>query len=118
MAVMEDLRKELRSKKDLSLPVIRALRILGDDISKARRRRRISMQLMAERMAVSRSTLSKIEKGDPAVAMSAYAMALFVLGMLEKLKEAAAPAQDGLGIRLDEERLPKRIRASRKNGHA
>ena len=36
--------------------------------------------MMAERIGVAKSTCSRMEKGDPAVAMGAYAMALFVLG--------------------------------------
>ncbi len=52
-----------------------ALRKLGQDIRDARKRRRISTSLMAERMGGTRVTLSRIEKGDPKVNMGAYAMA-------------------------------------------
>ena len=46
------------------------------------KRRRIPMRLAAERAAISRATLSKIEKGDEGVSLGAYAKILFVLGMI------------------------------------
>jgi len=59
---------------------------------------------------VSRMTLNKMEKGDPGVSMGSYATVLFVLGMLERLKDLADPTFDGIGLSLEEELLPKRIR--------
>jgi transcriptional regulator with XRE-family HTH domain len=96
------------------LPVIRALKKLGQDLRDARKRRRIPMQLAAERAAISRTTLSKIEKGDEGVSVGAYAKVLFVLGMIERVAELADPAFDKLGLDLETESLPKRIRISRK----
>ncbi|KTD62142.1 helix-turn-helix domain-containing protein [Legionella spiritensis] len=92
------------------IPVQKALRRLGKNISDARRRRRIPMELMSERSGFSRITLSKIEKGDPSVSMGAYASALFVLGMPEQLARVADVSQDIVGRELEEESLPKRIR--------
>jgi hypothetical protein len=40
---------------------------------------------------------------------------LFVLGLSERLAELADPSQDRIGLQLDEERLPKRIRTSGTN---
>jgi len=45
---------------NLSIPVIKVLRKMGQDINDARRRRRITIELMAERAALSRSTIGKI----------------------------------------------------------
>ena len=75
----------MSKKTHLPIPVQKALRRLGKDISDARRRRRIAMELMSERAGFSRITLSKIEKGDPSVSMGSYASALFVLGMIDHL---------------------------------
>jgi len=47
---------------------------------------------------------------DPAVAMGAYAMALFVLGFGEVLGDLTDARRDEEGLLLDEERLPKRVR--------
>ena len=91
-------------------PIRRTLIQLGSDIRNARRRRRIQMKLMAERAAISRSTLSKIEQGDTGVSIGAYAKVLFVLGMLERLGEIAAASHDAVGLELEQESLPQRIR--------
>jgi len=96
----------------LPLPVIRALRKLGQDISDARRRRRITMALMAERAGMSRATLTKIEKGDSATSMGGYAAALFVLGMTDRITDLVDANHDLIGRRLEEEKLPKRVRSS------
>lgn len=97
------------------IPVQKVLRILGKNISDARRRRRIAMELMSERCGFSRPTLSRIEKGDPNVSMGAYASALFVLGMSEQLASLAHASHDIVGRELEEERLPKRIRSPKGN---
>jgi len=47
----------------LQLTAANALRKLGQDISDARKRRRIPMALLAERAGILAATLSKIEKG-------------------------------------------------------
>ena len=97
----------------LPIPVSRAIRKLGGDIQSARRRRRISTKLMAERANLSRSTLNKIEKGIAGVAMGHYATVLFVLGMVDRLADFADVTNDRLGLDLEDEHLPKRIRAKK-----
>ena len=99
----------------LPIPVLRALRKLGQDIRDARRRRRIPTTVMAERASISRTTLNKVEKGDPGVALGNYANVLFVLGLTERLSGLADVRTDDLGLELEEERLPQRIRRSRQS---
>lgn len=94
----------------MPIPVRRALLRLGQDIRNARRRRRIQVRLMAERASISRATLLKVERGDPGVSMGIYCSVLFVLGMLDRVASVADAAQDRLGMDLEEERLPQRIR--------
>jgi len=96
------------------IPVKRALYKLGRDIRDARRRRRIPMAIMAERASISRTTLNKVEKGDAGVALGIYAGVLFVLGMDRRLGDLADSAMDQVGRELEDERLPQRIRRSRK----
>lgn len=68
------------------------------------------MAMMAERMAIGLNTYARIERGDGSVAMSAYAMALFVLGFGAVLGDVADTRTDEIGLQLDEERLPRRVR--------
>jgi transcriptional regulator with XRE-family HTH domain len=69
-----------KMKHSINLPilVLNALRKLGHDIKDARRRRRITIQLMAERAAVTRMTISKVEQGNQTISISAYAAVLFI----------------------------------------
>jgi len=99
-----------RSQTALPLPVRRALIQVGTHIRDARRRRRIPTAVMAERAFVSRTTLNKVEGGDPHVAVGTYATVLFVLGLIERLTDLVDPTRDRVGLALDEERLPQRIR--------
>jgi len=97
----------------LPLPAAHALRKLGTELAVARRKRGIGTADMAERLFVSRDTLWRLERGDPTVAVGTLATALFVLQLHDRLADLAAPASDPLGLSLDEERLPRRIRRSR-----
>lgn len=104
----------MKNKSELPLPVAKALRKVGQDISEARRRRRISTELMAERAGISRGTLVKIEKGDPTSSMGNYAAVLFVLGMVSRISDLVDANHDLIGRQIDEENLPKRIRPRKK----
>ena len=101
--------------RDWPAAVLRALQQTGANLRDARRRRRISTMLMAQRAAISRSTLNKVEKGDPTVAMGTYATVLFVLGLTDRLAELADVRFDRLGQTLAEEQLPQRIRTRRQS---
>jgi transcriptional regulator with XRE-family HTH domain len=102
-----------RQTINLPIPVMGAVRKLGQDMADARRRRRITMALMAERAGIAVNTLAKIEKGDPGASMAAYASVLFVLGLTERLRDLADAAIDLTGRMLEEEHLPRRVRYPR-----
>lgn len=86
------------------------MRKLGQDIRDARRRRRIPTATMAQRASISRTTLGKVEKGDPGVQLGIYATILFVLGLTNRIGDLADVRHDDAGLELEEEHLPQRIR--------
>jgi transcriptional regulator with XRE-family HTH domain len=96
--------------------VRRALRKLGADIHDARRRRRLPMSVVAERAFTSRSTLQKIEAGDPGVGIGIYAGVLQALGLLEGLSQLADISNDSVGQALSSAALPKRTHSKRRVG--
>ncbi len=98
----------------LPAKVRRSLSKLGDDLSVARRKRRLTVAMMCERLGVSKSTWQRMENGDPTVSMGAYAQALFVLGFGVPLRAVADQRDDETGLLLDAERLPKRIMPPRR----
>ncbi len=73
------------------------------------------MSILAERAAISRVTLMKIEKGDPSVSVGICASVLFALGLLKRFEEIADAGNDSIGRLLEEENLPQRIRRKTSN---
>ncbi len=100
----------MRSTPPLPLPVKRALAKLGQDIRGARLRRRITTTMMAERAFITRTTLRKVENGNPGVSLGIYATVMFILGLTPRLADLADVRSDEVGLQLEEERLPKRVR--------
>jgi transcriptional regulator with XRE-family HTH domain len=107
----------MRSQVLVRLPsaVRRSLVKMGRDLNVARRKRRITQASMAERIGVSAATYLRIERGDPTVGIAAYAMTLFVLGLGTPWAELVDVAHDDIGLLLDSERLPTRVRQTQKN---
>ena len=69
-----------------SLNARRALEALGKNIKTARLKRRISVKGFAERVGVSESTITRLEKGDDGVSIGTLAMACLVLGEIERCR--------------------------------
>lgn len=99
-----------KRRPTLPLRVQRVLTKLGADIRDARKRRRIPVRVMAERALISPSTLTKIERGDPGVAIRFYAAVLFVLDLSHRLGEIVDASTDEFGLSLETEKLPERVR--------
>jgi transcriptional regulator with XRE-family HTH domain len=76
---------------------------LGVNLKLARKRRKLTRDLVAERAGIARSTLQLIEDGNPGVAMSSYLQVLFVLGLEKDLLRVAA--DDLLGRKLQDAAL-------------
>ena len=91
----------------------RGLKKFGDDIAIARRKRRLTVAMMAERVGVAKTTYLRAEHGDPKVAFGVYAMVLFVLGFGDAIADLIDVRKDDQGLLLDVERLPKRIRTKK-----
>lgn len=101
------------SKKPLLLPkTAKILAEMGENIKLARLRRKLSMEQIAERANVGRTTLWAIEKGSPQVALGFYAQVLFVLGLEKDLLHVAV--DDTLGRKLQDAKLLIKQRAPKK----
>ena len=94
----------MRTKIKTTPGTKRELRFLGTKIREARLRRELPQSLIAERASISVYTIGRIEKGDPAVSIGAYALVLQSLGLLEGWGQIA----DALGDQLAQEQLRKR----------
>lgn len=90
----------------------RMLRGFGGNIRQARLRRAYSAETVAQRAGITRATLSRVERGDPAVALGIYARVLQALGLEADLEHLAA--DDVLGRKLQDAALGQRARAPRR----
>ena len=97
------------------LPVTRSLTRLGLAISLARRRRHLTQKDLAERLGASVHTVRRMEAGHPGTALVHFARALQVFGELDKLDQLLDTPQDTIGLTLMDEKLPQRVRKSRKS---
>jgi transcriptional regulator with XRE-family HTH domain len=97
-----------KAQAALPIPVKRALRKLGTDISAARKRRGLTSALLASRAFINRKSLTRVEQGDSGVSMGIYASVLFALGVGGGL--GALLDNDTIGQALADDMLPKRVR--------
>lgn len=102
-------------KKAIIMPdTQKILETMGEQIKRARLRRKIPADLVAERAGVSRATVWSIEKGSPSVSMGMYAAVLHALqGMDRDLLLIAK--DDELGRKLEELDIPIRQRAPKRS---
>ena len=102
------------SKREINLmsDTQQALVKMGANMRKARLRRNLNAEYIAEQANISTDTLSSIEKGAPTVSIGAYAA---VLAVLELDKDIQLVALDEEGKkRFWEQNLYPRERASKK----
>lgn len=85
---------------------------LGENIRKARLRRAYAAEAVAQRAGISRKTLYRVERGDPAVAVGIYARVLQALQLERDIGLIAL--DDLLGRRLQDAALEPRARVRRR----
>jgi transcriptional regulator with XRE-family HTH domain len=82
------------------------LSIWGQSIRTQRLHQRITIADLSTRMGISRTTLLRLEKGDPGAGAGAYLTALLVLGIVDR----AAPV---LPVELWQSEKGRRVRLSK-----
>ena len=80
----------MKNKGVTLLPrLCKILEEVGENIKLARLRRNLTMEQVAERAGIARSTLWQVEKGQPSVSFGVYAQVLFVLGLEKDILKLA-----------------------------
>ncbi len=103
-----------KTRKPVVMPKTeQILKEMGEQIRLARLRRDISVNLICERAYISRTSLWKVENGDPGVAIGIYAVVLHAIDNMDKdlLKIAR---DDELGRTLQDLKIDVRKRASKR----
>jgi len=88
------------------------LRQIGTNLQIARKRRKKTVRQAAEMMGTSLSSVRRMETGDPSVRFSTYLAALEVY-QLDYTLRFADPEDDHIGLALEKQRLPHRIRVKK-----
>lgn len=78
----------------------RLLSGLGERLRLARKRRKLSNAAVAGRAGISRTTVYKVEAGDPGATLGSYVRVLAVLGLEADLEQLAA--DDHVGRKLQD----------------
>ena len=92
----------------------RLLTALGERLRLARLRRKLSNAVVSQRAGISRSTLYKVEAGDPGATLGSYVRVLAVLGLEADLETLAA--DDKVGRKLQDLALAPPSRRQRNAG--
>lgn len=94
-----------RGKVILYPQVQKKLEDLGHRIKLARLRRKLTIEMVAERAKISRFSVREVEKGSPSVAIGIYVNVLMAIGMVKELDNFLA--DDPLGRMLQDDELLK-----------
>lgn len=92
--------------------ISRLLNEVGMHLKLARLRRKYSSETVAQRAGITRRTLSKVEQGDPAVALGVYARVMQVLRLEGDL--ALLGVDDKLGRKLQDAGITPKMRAPKR----
>lgn len=105
------MRRPIMTSLGLSNNTLRSMKRLGENIQIARKRRRMTIFELALRVGVDRKTIMRLEKGDPSCSIGTLAMTLDILGLILSFNQLADPSLDKVGLALEINRLPKRVRS-------
>lgn len=103
----------MNKKRPILLPKHkRMLQQVGEQFKLARLRRKLSAEQVSERANIGTSTLWRIEKGDPGVAMGNYFQVLISLGLDKEILKMAL--DDELGRKIQDAELAMNKRAPKR----
>jgi transcriptional regulator with XRE-family HTH domain len=103
----------VKKSRPYSCYTLDAAQLLGVEIARARRERRLAAQELADRVGISRETLRRVEGGDPTVGLGIAFEAAAIVGVplfqedRSRLTADLAQARDRLALLPDRVRLPR-----------
>jgi transcriptional regulator with XRE-family HTH domain len=96
--------------KQTPLRVQRAAAEIGTQLTSWRKLQNLTAEQVADRANISKTTLRKLEHGDPGVTLQTVLSVLRALGALDRMVGALDPYTTDLGRTRASTALPKRIR--------
>lgn len=105
--------QKIRNKDTISPAIESELLRLGQNLKLARKRRKWSIQKVAQLIHSSKGTIGNIEKGSSAVGIGVYLSLLELYGFAGELSVISAAAEDAVGIALSDQRLSQSKKAKK-----
>lgn len=96
--------------RSTSHKVLEANREIGEHLRTWRKLLHLTLEQVADRAGIARSTLQRIEKGDGGVNFQAVLSTARALGMLDQVAVAFDPYETEFGRARADYALPKRVR--------
>ena len=88
-----------------------AAKQIGEHLATWRKMHNLTSEQVATKAAVSRSTLSRIENGDPSVSFATFLNVSRTLGILDRVIESTDPYETEIGRIRADLALPQRVRS-------
>lgn len=85
-------------------------RRIGERLTMARKRRRLTVRELASKAGVSYDTARAVEAGNLQTGLGAYLAMLWAMGLESEIQAFANPERDEEGKQLELTRLPQRVR--------
>ena len=104
----------MTEKRMTPIPVRRALRELGADTQTWRKLLGLTMEQVADRANISRTTLAKLESGNGGVSLENALRVFRALGIMDTVVNSADPYRSDVGRLRSEEILPQRVRQTKR----
>ena len=98
------------AKRPLPVRVRRSASEIGEHLVAWRKLQNLTAEQVAERAGISRTTLRRLEHGDPGVGFDVFLNVTRALGQLERVVKALDPYETDLGRARADENLPQRVR--------
>lgn len=91
--------------------VLESNREIGEQLRTWRKLQRLTLEQVADRAGIARSTLQRIEKGDGGVSFQAVLSTSRALGILNEVVSAFDPYETEFGRARADQALPQRVRS-------
>lgn len=97
-------------KRPLPLKSRLAAKQIGENLAAWRKLSNLTAQQVADRAAVSRGTISRLENGDAAVSFGTFVNVCSALGIVDLVANSTDPYETDLGRARADQKLPQRVR--------
>jgi transcriptional regulator with XRE-family HTH domain len=102
--------EEAMMARPTPLAAQRSARQIGENLRAWRILLELTAEQVAERAGVARSTIGRLERGEPTVGFDVVLTVAHALGVLDAIVAATDPYETPVGRARADERLPRRVR--------